>query len=92
MSERIRRRKIVEITSIAEVVGEYVPLHAEGASLRSLCPFHDDRLHTFRINPGAKSFVCSACGVSGDVVDFVRRFERMSLSEALDMLETRPGV
>jgi DNA primase len=37
-----------------------------------------------------KSFMCSGCGVLGDVVDFVRMFEGITLSEAFDMLETRP--
>jgi DNA primase len=90
MSEPIRRRRIVENTSIAEVVSEYVPLHGDGASLRSLCPFHDDRFYTFRLDSGTKSFMCSACGALGDVVDFVRMFESVTLSEALDMLETWP--
>ncbi len=90
VSERIRRQRIVENTPIAEVVGEYMPLHGDVAGLRSLCPFHDDRLYTFRLDPGTKSFMCSRCGASGDVVDFVRMFEGVTLSEALDLLETRP--
>ena len=90
MLEGIRRRRIVENTPIAEVVSDYMPLHGDGVSLRSLCPFHDDRLHAFRLDPGTKSFMCSACGASGDVVEFVRMFEALTLPEALTMLETRP--
>jgi hypothetical protein len=59
MSEGIRRRQIVENMAITEVVSEYVPRHGDGASLRSLCPFHDDRLYTFRLDPGMKSFMWS---------------------------------
>jgi DNA primase len=92
MSEHIRRRKIVENTPIAEAVSEFMPLHRDGSSLRSLCPFHDDRLYTFRLDPCTKSFMGSVCGASGDVVDLVRMFEGTTLPEALDMLETRPKV
>ena len=89
MSERIRRRKIVENTSIAEVVSEYLPLHGDGASLRFLCPFHDDHSYTFRLEPGTMSFACSAGGALGDVVDFVQMFDGVTLSDALNMLEIR---
>lgn len=72
MSEVIRRRKIIETTSIAAIVGEYLPLREDGSRLQSLCPFHNDDLDTFRLDPVARSFVCSACGATGDIVDFVR--------------------
>jgi DNA primase len=45
MSEVIRRQRIIENTSITEVVGEYLPLR-DGSRLQSVCPFHNDHLGT----------------------------------------------
>jgi DNA primase len=91
MSESIRRRKVIESISIAEVIGEYFPLHRDGAMLRSHCPFHDDQTRSFRLDPTARSFKCHDCGASGDVLDFVRMHDGVTISRALDMLEARPG-
>jgi DNA primase len=59
--------------------------------LRSLCPFHDDETRSFRLDPAARSFKCHDCAASGDVVDFVRMHDGVTISRALDMLEARPG-
>jgi DNA primase len=89
MSEVIRRQRIIENTSVTEVVGEYLQPR-DGSRLQSVCPFHNDHLVTFTLDPVARSFTCSAWGAKGDVVDFVRMFEGITDSQALDMLETRP--
>jgi DNA primase len=73
MSEVIRGQRIIESTSITEVVGEYLQLRGDGFMLQSVCPFPNDHLSTFRLDPVARSFKCSACGAAGDVVYFVRK-------------------
>jgi DNA primase len=92
MSEIARRQRILENTSITEVVGEHLSLRGEGFRRQSLCPFHDDHLSTFSVDPVERIFTCSACGATGDVVDFVRMVETITDLEALDMLENRPKL
>ena len=75
MSEVIRRQRIIENTSIIEVVGEYLQ-RRDGSRLQSLCPFHNDDLATFSLDPVARRFTCSACA-AGDVIDFVRMFKEL---------------
>lgn len=89
MTEAERRQRLVESTSIAEVVGEYTPFIKAVDGLRTLCPFHDDDDRSLHVDPAARRFTCSACSVSGDVVDFVRLFEGLSVSEVFEKLETR---
>ena len=91
MSESIRRKKIVEKNSIAAVIGGYLQLRDDGSGLWSPCPFHDDQLATFGIDQATRSFKCSACGATGDVVEFVRLYDGVTVSKALDMLEARPS-
>jgi DNA primase len=89
MSESIRRQKIVENNSIAEVIGEYLQQRDDGSGLRSPCPFHDDQLSTFGVDLATRSFKCSACGAAGDVVEFVQLYDGVTVSKALGMLEAR---
>jgi DNA primase len=89
MSEVIRRQRIIEKMSIAAVVAEYLQPR-DGSRLQSLCPFQNDQLGTLSLDPVARSFTGFACGATGDVVDFVRTFEGLTDSQALDMLESRP--
>jgi hypothetical protein len=42
------------------------------------------------VEPVQGRFQCPICGTSGDVVDFLCLFEKLALSEALDILEARP--
>ena len=65
------RRRIVDAVSIAEIVGEYLPLRQSGSGLLALCPFHDDHSSTLGVELGRGRFQCPVCGASGDVVDFL---------------------
>jgi DNA primase len=89
MSERLRRQKVIESNPLVEILGGYLPLRRDGPGFRSLCPFHDDHDFTLNLDLATKSFKCSACEASGDIVDFVRLYEGVTVSEALDILEAR---
>ena len=43
------------------------------------CPFHDDKHPSMKID---KNYYCFACGVGGDVVDYVSRMFRLSQYDA----------
>jgi DNA primase len=92
MPDRFRRQRIIGANPIDEIVGEYLPVRSVEDGLRARCPFHDDRQQSLRIDPATGSFQCLTCRVSGDVVDFVRMYEGVDTSKALDMLEVRPPL
>ena len=48
------------------------------------CPFHNERTASMKIY--AQSFYCFGCGVGGDVIDFVRLYERCDFKTAFRML------
>src|SRR5262249_10006807 len=54
-----------------EIVGNFVTLKPSGSAAKGLCPFHDD--HTPSLSVRRESFKCFACGVAGDVFEFVMR-------------------
>ncbi len=89
MSESQRRQVLRERVPLTDLVGDYVPLPGVGQEPRCLCPFHNDSRRAFEIDQVAKRFQCRDRGAAGDVVDFVRMLEGVTLAEALDILECR---
>ena len=72
---------------IAEVVSRHgVELRGRGERLTGRCPFHGDGQPSFTVYPATRSFYCFGCGAGGDVIDFVRRAERVGFREALERL------
>lgn len=48
------------------------------------CPFHNERTASMKIY--AQGFYCFGCGAGGDVIDFVRLYERCDFKTAFRML------
>ena len=44
-----------------------------------VCPFHDDKNPSMKVD---RRFHCFGCQADGDVIDFVSRLENVSLKEA----------
>lgn len=73
------------------VAGAGVALHASGRALVGRCPFHDDRGRpNFYVYPDTGTYYCFRCGAGGDVIDFVRRAERLGFRAACERLAGRP--
>lgn len=49
-------KKVIEVTDIVEVIGEYVTLKKKGTSYFGLCPFHDDKNPSMSVS-GEKKFL-----------------------------------
>ena len=78
---------------LVAVVREHeIELKRKGKSLVARCPFHDEKTPSFTITPAKGLFHCFGCGVSGDVIAFVRRYYRESFSIALEYLAKRAGL
>lgn len=54
-----------------------------GKSGMCVCPFHDDRYPSMKVD---RRFHCFGCQADGDVIDFVSRLENVSPKEAALML------
>ena len=78
---------IKQRNSIAHVVAAHgVVLRESGTHLVGLCPFHQDEHPSFAVYPETRSFYCFGCNVGGDVIDFVRRANKLSFRDALERL------
>jgi hypothetical protein len=65
---------------LVSIVGQHVKLARDGKLRKGLCPFHADRKPSFVAYHD--HFHCYGCGAHGDAIEFVRRIERVSFTEA----------
>jgi len=84
--------RIKSAIPIDTVIGRYVRLRKHGTDLKGLCPFHKERTPSFNVNTRTQAYKCFGCGVSGDVITFVREIEGMSFREAVEMLAGEAGI
>lgn len=77
---------------IVDVIGSCVKITRKGASYQGLCPFHSEKTPSFSVSPSKQLFKCFGCGVGGNVISFVERYENYSFIEAVKFLAERAGV
>ncbi len=74
-------------TDLAAVVrSRGVALTAQGGDLIGLCPFHDDKSPSLHVTPGKRLWRCVSCQATGNVIQFVQRFDGVSFRHAADLL------
>lgn len=85
-------RQIQDRLDIVEVVGGYIPLKRAGRHYKATCPFHTEKTPSFMVNPAKQIFHCFGCGVGGDAISFVMKYEHLEFPDAVRMLAARAGV
>lgn len=91
MDNRIYEQ-IIDQTDIVAVIGSYLSLEKKGNSYVGLCPFHDDKNPSLSVAPAKRVFKCFACGVAGNVISFVSKFEKISYLAAARKLGKALGI
>lgn len=79
-------------TNIVDVVSLFVRLERKGPAYIGLCPFHNDRHPSMRVDPVRQMYKCFVCGAGGDVFDFLMRHENFSFIEAVRWCASRAGI
>ncbi len=64
-----------------------VRLRGRGRVRQGVCPFHDEVEGSFTVYEDSQKFWCFGCGSGGDVLDFIRQSENLSLPEAIRRLD-----
>ena len=92
MSTTLDQRFFEELkqkNEITEVIGSYVSLDRKGNTHWACCPFHHERTPSFAVNQAEQFYHCFGCGVSGDVIKFVREIENTDFMGAIRILAAR---
>ena len=77
---------------MSEVVGRRMPIKKQGRTFHGLCPFHGEKTPSFTVNDERGSYHCFGCGVHGNVIDFVKNFDKVSFPAAVESLAREAGM
>jgi DNA primase len=93
---RISRERIDAIKArvdLGQLVAERgIRLQRRGRHLFALCPFHQEKTPSFVVTLHRGLFHCFGCGLGGDAIGFLVRYDRVSFPEAVRMLAARAGI
>ncbi|MFL1483043.1 DNA primase [Marinobacter sp. LN3S78] len=95
MSGLIPQRFIEDLldrTDLAELIGSRITLKKAGANYKARCPFHDEKTPSFNVRPDKGFYHCFGCGAHGDAISFVREFEGLDFTAAVEELARRAGL
>jgi DNA primase len=74
---------------IVDVVGGYVTLSERGGRYWGLCPFHHEKTPSFSVSRDKQLYYCFGCKAGGNATNFLMKAEKVSFSEAVEMLARR---
>lgn len=83
--------ELLERADIVDIVGRFVSLHKSGANYFGLCPFHPDQNPSMSVSPKKKIFRCFSCGASGNVINFVQKYKKISYGQAIQEVAKMAG-
>jgi len=90
-SEIERIKKETDLAALVRSRGIELRKHGTG-NLAGCCPFHDDSDPSFIVTPGKGLFHCLGCGVAGNAIQFVQKFDGVSFRHAFELLNDGPAA
>lgn len=85
-------QQVKDATDIVQVIGERLKLQRSGSNYKAVCPFHGEKTPSFFVNDQLQRYRCFGCGESGDVLEFLQKYDGMSFGEALKELADQAGI
>jgi len=82
--------RLREAIHLPDMVGEYVELKRNGASMKGLCPFHAEKTGSFHVFPD--HYHCYGCAAHGDAIQFIQERDGLSFGEAVEHVAQRAGL
>ncbi|MDD3397941.1 MAG: DNA primase [Clostridia bacterium] len=84
--------KLKKSNDIVAVLSKYIKLEKKGKNYWACCPFHHEKTPSFCINEYEQFYHCFGCGESGDVITFLRKYEKMDYPDVIKMLAENSGM
>lgn len=85
--------QIKDTIDIVQYIGTFVKLYRRGKDNKGLCPFHVEKTPSFTVVGDNKNFYhCFGCGKSGDIIEFVKEYDAVNFSEAIEILAGYAGI
>ncbi|MFO1241859.1 MAG: DNA primase [Rickettsiales bacterium] len=77
---------------ISEIIGKRISIKRAGREFHALCPFHNEKTPSFTINDDKGFYHCFGCGAHGDVIGFLKDYEKISYRDAIERLAREAGM
>lgn len=84
--------ELVNSVDLLEYAEQTMDFRKEGAdSWKTNCPLHLDKTPSLSIRPSQNYFHCFSCGVSGNIINWMKIFEGLSFRESVEKLQKYSG-
>lgn len=83
---------LLDRIDLAELIGSRITLKKAGANYKARCPFHDEKTPSFNVRPDKGFYHCFGCGAHGDAISFIREFDGLGFTDAVEELAKRAGL
>lgn len=85
--------RVRQAADILDVIGAATVLkHKGGPWYQGLCPFHNEKTPSFRVNSEEGIYRCFGCGAKGDVFNFVMQRDSLDFRGAMRVLAERYAI
>lgn len=84
--------EVMQQARVEEVISDFMTLRKRGINYEGLCPFHNEKSPSFKVNPVKGIYKCFGCGKAGSSVQFVMDHEGMSFIDAIKFLAAKYGI
>lgn len=84
--------RINSSADLVAIIKKHTTLKPAGREFKGCCPFHGEKTPSFFVNPQTNLYYCFGCGVKGNPITFLREFERMTFTEAVEYLSEQTGI
>jgi DNA primase len=77
---------LIEKVDIVEYISQYVNLTLKGQEYVGLSPFTNEKTPSFFVHPVKKLWYCFSCGEGGNVIQFAKKYHKVSYEQAVKMI------
>ena len=84
--------RVLDQTDIVDVIGRRLPLNKKGSNYWGICPFHDDHDPSMAVNQDKQFYYCFVCQASGNSITFLREYENLDFTDAVETLASSLGL
>lgn len=85
-------KNVSSSVNLLEYASQYIEFNIESGRFYGKCPFHHENTPSFMVDVKKNRYYCFGCKAHGDVIDFVRKIERLSFFEAVEKLASYSGI
>ncbi|MBP7652584.1 toprim domain-containing protein [Candidatus Dependentiae bacterium] len=79
--------------NIIEVLQECgIKLIKENNHFKAICPFHEDKEPSLKVDPQKQVYNCFGCGNGGDIIKFLIDYKKIEFKDAVNFLLRRAGL